>query len=203
MALTDLFDLFKKPEATSVELKAALADAQVQLVEAEDALDALEKSRRPLLLSKDGDSKVAALDGEISKARRAVDRIEVMIEELGSKIGDAEKRETAVEVDACAVRMRETARKMRDLSLGIHEHLLALNELVLEGQSLTRDLKSGNAFLIKNGRGDLKVDHPIGKAAQSIGRPVESCPPYMYFNFPIYGHPDSSLIAKAIRELKI
>ncbi len=148
------------PEASSAELKAALADAEAHLATNEATTQALEVERGDVLLGGD----VAAVEkheAALRSAREEKERIVAVIAALGPRIAAAEAREHVL---ALRAEVEEAERLSGAVVEDVHAYVVAARDLLILVQRIneaTARVEGLNGRLHRAGRPDLQVIPPI------------------------------------------
>lgn len=148
------------PEASSAELKAALADAEANQATNEATMQALEAERGDVLLGGD----IAAVEkheAALRSAREEKERIVAVIAALGPRIAAAEAREHVL---ALRAEVEEAERLSAAVVKDVRAYVVAARDLLILVERInaaTARVEGLNGRLHRAGRPDLQVIPPI------------------------------------------
>lgn len=148
-------DLLRSPKPSSAELRTAIAENDVEAAQAEHAR--LNAQHAELLMEGD-DKTLDALEARISAARRQVERVTIVRDQLHASLAEAEAREAAeiltAERGAAEAEAEAVAKVLRTTYPKMVADMVAVLARLEASEQAVRDV---NAKLLKAERGDELV----------------------------------------------
>jgi hypothetical protein len=189
-----ILGILRKPDASSVELREALA--RLDPSAAERAVEALEMERQRLLLQDGVDKQLDAIEAKITAGNREVERQFAAKAELERQIKAAEEREQAADIEKRAADARKTAKAMMRSYVELDGLARQMVEILRTIKAGEEEIRLANAFTLEHGRRDLKVESVMGLLAEHVGVPIHNLP--MVHTWSLHGYwPDAGAVSTA------
>lgn len=200
--MSKILDFLRQPRTTVAELSAARDELSVHA--AEEIVNELEVRRRKALLDGSSEKEIESIEKLIANANRDVERTAAAIEELTTRIAEAEARERLSLVEQRHAENVQVQKQMQTNYAEMDQLAGRLAAIIEAHEGLWRRLHENNQFAKAQGRGELTLADPWNVYHTQVGQAGNANHYPFQFVLPGYRpkHPDGSAMGR-IKNLRL